>query len=66
MIEVSNADRVVFPDIARTKGDVVAYYERIAPRALPHVAGRLAREQLIDDLEHLVVIGDPFEHPERK
>jgi bifunctional non-homologous end joining protein LigD len=37
---VSNADRVVFPEIGRTKGDVVAYYERVAPRALPHVAGR--------------------------
>lgn len=41
MIAVSNADRVVFPEISRTKGDVVAYYERIAPRALPHVADRL-------------------------
>lgn len=41
MIEVSHADRIVFPEIARTKGDVVAYYDRIAPRMLPHVAGRL-------------------------
>ena len=40
MLEVSNPDRVVFPEIGRTKGDVVAYYERIASRALPHVAGR--------------------------
>lgn len=40
MPEVSNADRVVFPEVSRTKGDVVAYYQRIAPRALPHVAGR--------------------------
>jgi bifunctional non-homologous end joining protein LigD len=40
MIEVSNADRVVFPEVGRTKGDVVSYYERIAPRLLPHVAGR--------------------------
>src|SRR5919201_5029943 len=40
MLKVSNADRIVFPEIARTKRDVVAYYERIAPRALPHVAGR--------------------------
>lgn len=39
-MEVSNADRVVFPELGRTKGDVVAYYERIAPRLLPHVAGR--------------------------
>lgn len=40
MIAVSNADRVVFPAIGRTKGDVVAYYERIAPRAMPHVLER--------------------------
>jgi len=40
MIEVSNADRVVFPEIAKTKGDVVAYYDRIAARALPHVHER--------------------------
>ena len=39
-MQVSNADRVVFPAVGRTKGDVVAYYERIAPRLLPHVALR--------------------------
>src|SRR5256885_5224045 len=39
-MDVSNADRLIFPEIGRTKGDVVAYYERIAPRAFPHVAGR--------------------------
>ena len=40
MLRVSNADRVVFPEVQRTKGDVVAYYDRIADRALPHAAGR--------------------------
>jgi len=40
MLEVSNPDRVVFPEIGRTKGEVVAYYERIASRAFPHVSGR--------------------------
>lgn len=40
MVEVSNASRVVFPEVNRTKGDVVAYYERIAARALPHVVDR--------------------------
>ena len=40
MVVVSNADRVVFPEIGRTKGDVVAYYERVATRLLPHVALR--------------------------
>jgi bifunctional non-homologous end joining protein LigD len=40
MVEVSNAGRVVFPEVGRTKGEVVAYYERIAPRLLPHVVAR--------------------------
>lgn len=40
MVAVSNADRVVFPAIGRTKGEVVAYYERIAARALPHLLAR--------------------------
>jgi bifunctional non-homologous end joining protein LigD len=39
-VEVSNRGRVVFPEIGRTKGDVVAYYQRIAGRMLPHVSGR--------------------------
>ncbi|HYV65727.1 MAG TPA: non-homologous end-joining DNA ligase [Myxococcales bacterium] len=39
-MDVSNPDRIVFPEIGRTKGDVVAYYERIARRALAHVEGR--------------------------
>lgn len=40
MSEVSNAGRVVFPEVGKTKGDVVAYYERIAKRLLPHVLER--------------------------
>ena len=39
-MEVSNADRVVFPDDGITKGEVVAYYESVADRMLPFVAGR--------------------------
>src|SRR5579859_1482941 len=40
MVQVSNADRVVFPQVGSTKGDLVSYYERIAPRLLPHVVAR--------------------------
>ena len=40
MIQVSNANRVVFPEVGRTKGDVVAYYERVASHALVHLADR--------------------------
>lgn len=40
MVEVSNPQRVVFPDVGKTKAEVVADYERIAARALPHLTGR--------------------------
>src|SRR4051794_21021343 len=40
MVTVSNADRVVFPAVGKTKGDVVAYYAQIAPRAMPHLVDR--------------------------
>jgi bifunctional non-homologous end joining protein LigD len=40
MIVVSNADRLVFPEVGRTKGDVVEYYQKIAPKLLPHLADR--------------------------
>lgn len=40
MVQVSNADRVVFPDEGVTKGDVVAYYETVADRLLPFLTDR--------------------------
>jgi bifunctional non-homologous end joining protein LigD len=40
MIQISNADRVVFPAVGRTKGDVVRFYELLASRIMPHVIGR--------------------------
>ncbi len=40
MLQVSNADRVVFPVVGRTKGEVVAYYERVASHALVHLVDR--------------------------
>jgi bifunctional non-homologous end joining protein LigD len=39
-IDVSNADRIVFPDIGVTKGQVVDYYARLAPRLLLHLVDR--------------------------
>lgn len=39
-LEVSHADRVVFPGRGITKGEVVAYYEAIAERALVHLRER--------------------------
>jgi len=39
-VTVTNADRVVFPDIGLTKGEIVGYYERVGEHILPHVRGR--------------------------
>lgn len=39
-MEVSHADRVVFPEDGITKGEVVAYYETVADRMLPFVLHR--------------------------
>ncbi len=38
-IETTHADRIVYPEGGRTKGDVVAYYERMADRMTAHVSG---------------------------
>ena len=39
-VEISNPDRVVFPDQGITKADVAAYSERVGEAMLPFVAGR--------------------------
>jgi len=37
---VSNPDKVYFPEVGLTKGDLVAYYLDVAGCALPHLRGR--------------------------
>ncbi len=39
-MEVSNPDKVLFPDDGITKGEVVGYYETVAPVMVPHAMGR--------------------------
>ena len=39
-VKLSSADRVLFPDDGITKGDLFAYYERIAPAIIPHLRDR--------------------------
>ena len=39
-VEVSNLDKVFFPEKGYTKGDLVDYYERIAETILPHIEDR--------------------------
>jgi bifunctional non-homologous end joining protein LigD len=51
-LEVSNADKVLFPEDGITKGDVVEYYRRIAPQMLPHLEDRpLALHRFPDGID---------------
>jgi bifunctional non-homologous end joining protein LigD len=39
-LKLSNLDKVLYPEVAFTKGQVIDYYTRIAPVVLPHLRGR--------------------------
>ncbi|UGT53283.1 ATP-dependent DNA ligase [Nocardia asteroides] len=39
-VELSNLDKVLYPETGTTKGEVIAYYSAIAEAMLPHIAGR--------------------------
>jgi bifunctional non-homologous end joining protein LigD len=39
-VSFSSLDKVMYPETGFTKGDLIAYYERIAPVLLPHVRDR--------------------------
>jgi len=39
-VRLTSADRVLFPDAGVTKGDLAAYYGRIAPVLVPHLRDR--------------------------
>ena len=39
-LQLSNWDKVLFPDAGFTKGDLIEYYAWVAPAVLPHVRGR--------------------------
>jgi bifunctional non-homologous end joining protein LigD len=39
-VELSHADRVLFPDDGITKGDLYAYYRAVAPAIVPHLRDR--------------------------
>jgi bifunctional non-homologous end joining protein LigD len=39
-LELSNLDKVMYPEAGFTKGEVIDYYTRMAPVLLPHLQGR--------------------------
>jgi bifunctional non-homologous end joining protein LigD len=48
-VEISNPDKVLFPDDGITKAELARYYERIAQAMLPHVRGRPVHMQRFPD-----------------
>lgn len=48
-IEISNPDKVLFPDDGITKADLVGYYLEVAGTMLPHVRGRPVTMQRYPD-----------------
>src|SRR4051794_37954656 len=39
-LQVSNLEKVLFPDVGFTKAEIIHYYVQVAPVLLPHLAGR--------------------------
>jgi bifunctional non-homologous end joining protein LigD len=39
-VNVTRPEKILFPEEGITKGDLIRYYQRIAPRMLPYLAGR--------------------------
>jgi bifunctional non-homologous end joining protein LigD len=39
-LRLSNLDKVLYPEVGLTKGEVISYYTAVAPVLLPHLAGR--------------------------
>ena len=48
-VETSNEDKVLFPDDGITKGELIDYYERVAPVMLPHLRDRPLTMQRFPD-----------------
>jgi bifunctional non-homologous end joining protein LigD len=39
-LELSNLDKVIYPEVGFTKGEIIDYYVRVAPIILPHLRDR--------------------------
>lgn len=52
-VEVTNADRLLFPKDGVTKGDLVDYYRQVAEVMVPHLADRpLSLQRFPDGIDH--------------
>ncbi|MBD8477860.1 ATP-dependent DNA ligase [Microbacterium sp. CFBP 8794] len=60
-LRLSNLDKVLYPETGTTKGEVIDYYSRIAPRLLPHVRDRpVTRKRWPDGVGTDADPGEPF------
>lgn len=48
-VKITHPERVLFPETGLTKGDLAAYYERVAPLMVPHLKGRPVSMQRFPD-----------------
>ena len=39
-LRLSNLDKVLYPEVGLTKGEIITYYTAVAPVLLPHLAAR--------------------------
>ncbi|MCW2572376.1 MAG: ATP-dependent ligase [Frankiales bacterium] len=54
-VALTNLEKVLYPAVGFTKGQVIDYYTRIAPVLLPHLAGRaLTRKRYPDGVDGMV------------
>jgi bifunctional non-homologous end joining protein LigD len=66
-LKLSNWDKVLYPEAGFTKGDLVAFYARIAPVLVPHLRDRpltLKRYPSGVDAEHFYEKQSPSHRPE--
>lgn len=62
-IAVTNLDKVLYPATGTTKGEVIGYYQAVAPWFVPHAAGRPAtRKRWPDGVGTPQRPGAPFFH----
>ncbi|NIQ11461.1 MAG: ATP-dependent DNA ligase, partial [Gammaproteobacteria bacterium] len=47
--EVADRDKILFPEIRLSKGDLIDYYVQIAEVMLPHISGRPLNLQRFPD-----------------
>ena len=66
-VRITNRDKVFFPALGLTKGDLVDYYVDLAPQVLNHVARRpmlMKRYPNGADGDHFYQKRIPVPHPE--